>query len=408
MTTSTPTDIDAGTNQDVEANIFAVEKRDYQERILNKAIAFIDGELANKPKKFTPDGSNYISVMIESPTGSGKTVMGLTIAKLLHERGYSIGWSAMRRNLLTQAEKENVKYGFNIPDISYISMFQETAPRCDVLISDEAHHEATRSMSSIHSMVKPKIVIMLSATSSRTDQAMLGYQYKISDAGISELIQDGYLSPYDLFIIESWEPKHVVERYLHDRATWGKSIMFFLNSDQCHTAAALLRKKGVACDVVTGGTDREAQLEALRSGKLEVLINMNILTEGMDMPGLQTVFIRDTYSIVFAKQTGGRVLRRFPGIETKNIVQSTQSNIMWDRIARPRRIKTWDKTLNQWLTTGSSDRVNAAIEKTMEVLRSINPEDGFASQILRNRQRLGKRTWGKEKKNAGDTNIDDE
>ena len=41
------------------------------------------------------------SVMIESPTGSGKSVMGLLVAKLLQSMtGAKVGWVAMRRNLL--------------------------------------------------------------------------------------------------------------------------------------------------------------------------------------------------------------------------------------------------------------------------------------------------------------------
>ena len=63
--------------------------------------------------------------MIESPTGSGKTIMALAIARQMQQEfGFSIGWAAMRRNLLTQAQNENRRWGFDL-DIQTISMFDK-------------------------------------------------------------------------------------------------------------------------------------------------------------------------------------------------------------------------------------------------------------------------------------------
>ena len=73
----------------------AVQPRPYQQRIVGKAVGlFADAGLR--------------SVLIESPTGSGKTVMGLLVARALQERlGIRVGWVAMRRYLLDQARAEN-------------------------------------------------------------------------------------------------------------------------------------------------------------------------------------------------------------------------------------------------------------------------------------------------------------
>ncbi len=83
-----------------------LEIRDYQARIVGKALTHFEGT--------SPDSQAAVerpahSVMVESPTGSGKTVMGLEIARQMQRRyGYSVGWVAMRRNLLAQADRENV------------------------------------------------------------------------------------------------------------------------------------------------------------------------------------------------------------------------------------------------------------------------------------------------------------
>jgi len=78
------------------------------------------------------------SVMIESPTGSGKTCMGLLIAKALQQHeGARVGWVAMRRNLLEQVKAENNRHGINV-DLQTISMFQKNPPTdIDLLVVDE-------------------------------------------------------------------------------------------------------------------------------------------------------------------------------------------------------------------------------------------------------------------------------
>src|SRR5688572_20654220 len=86
--------------------------RPYQWRIVGKALDMFAGRHVNRFGHQEPPAR---SVLIESPTGSGKTVMGLLIAKALHSQyGLRIGWVAMRRNLLAQAAAENVRRGFGL------------------------------------------------------------------------------------------------------------------------------------------------------------------------------------------------------------------------------------------------------------------------------------------------------
>jgi Rad3-related DNA helicase len=54
--------------------------RNYQRRIIEKVVNMFIGEYQSACGEFEPSAR---SVMIESPTGSGKTCMGLAIAKVL-------------------------------------------------------------------------------------------------------------------------------------------------------------------------------------------------------------------------------------------------------------------------------------------------------------------------------------
>ena len=56
--------------------------------------------------------------------------------------------------------------------------------------------------------------------------------------------------------------------------------------------------------------DNERKLEAYRNGELQVLVNVNILTEGVDLPKTKTVFLaRPTVSSILMTQMVGRALR---------------------------------------------------------------------------------------------------
>lgn len=77
------------------------------------------------------------SILIESPTGSGKSLVALTIAKYLQNMfGITVGWVSHRSTLLTQAANENLNKEINVA-ANFISMFEKNPPGCDLLIVDE-------------------------------------------------------------------------------------------------------------------------------------------------------------------------------------------------------------------------------------------------------------------------------
>jgi len=285
------------------------EVRDYQERICEKTFNFLNS------------GN---SVMIESPTGSGKSCMALTSAKLLEDiyPGLRVGWATMRRNNLAQAERENFEKGFNL-DMKLISMFDKNPPEVDLLIVDEGHHDSTTSMNRIHSISKPKFVLGATATPVRSDKAALFFKKTVRDANTRFLVKQGYLAQFNHFSIPDWKPSTVADVYCKDRKKWGKSAIFFRTLEECNDCAYFLRSNGVKVEVVTGESDREDQLERFENGDIDVIINMMVLTEGYDNPKMQTVFCRPS-SQGPTKQMAGRVMRR-NGEMVKNIVQSADT-----------------------------------------------------------------------------------
>ena len=68
------------------------------------------------------------------------------------------------------------------------------ADRPGLLVVDEAQHDAASSMAFLHQRIRPKYILGLSATPFRTDKVKLCFDTSIRDAGIHQLIQDGYLA----------------------------------------------------------------------------------------------------------------------------------------------------------------------------------------------------------------------
>ena len=112
----------------------SIQTRTYQIRMIVKALSMFAGEHCNRFGQLEPAAQ---SVLIESPTGSGKIVMGLLIAKTLQDRhNLTVGW-VMRRNLLAQAAAENVRRQIGLR-MELISMFDKDPPQVDLLVVDEA------------------------------------------------------------------------------------------------------------------------------------------------------------------------------------------------------------------------------------------------------------------------------
>lgn len=116
--------------------------------------------------------------------------------------------------------------------------------------------------------------------------------------------------------------KFIVETFAEGKNKYGQTIVFALNVAHAITLSALFNQYGIKAgyvvssvkDAVTGVTrsreDNAAVYEAYRKGDLQVLVNVNILTEGVDLPKTQTVFLtRPTVSKILMTQMIGRALR---------------------------------------------------------------------------------------------------
>lgn len=351
----------------------AVQPRPYQQRIVSKVLDMYNGRYERGDGQIEQACK---SVMIESPTGSGKTVMGLLAAKAMQSAhpDLVVAWVAMRRNLLRQAQIENTQKGINVSNIHFVSMFDDhpdavVAARKDgkqiLMVIDEAQHDAATSMAHLHNLLEPDYILGLTATPFRTDRMKLCFEKVIKDAGIHTLIQDGYLSKFDHYSIPDWKVETVASRYCAEPERWGKSIFYFVNLEQCFALQQEFQKRGVFSEVVTGSSDRDEQLERFRNGQNNVLINCMVLTEGFDEPSLKTAWVRDSGKGC-TMQMGGRAFRLHPDLPVKQIVQSKNTYWPFMKTAMPRMQYVWQN--DAWLSLQVNpklDEINIAARKAI-------------------------------------------
>jgi len=343
-------------------------RRPYQARIIKQTVDYFLGDTIR-------------SVLIESPTGSGKTFMGLHTAQDYKDQTGQdpiVVWVAMRQHLLHQVGLEKTKFGLDI-DLRPLSMFdkhrraflakeiQDNPDRPVILCLDEAQHDAATSMTDVYQAICPDYVLGLSATPFRVDKAKLCFEKQIRDAGIHRLISDGYLSKFNLHMLDEWTPETVANAFLEDPEKWGKSVFYWLNQNQAMECHQRLLASGATNHLILGGQNYDPLIQDFRDGNVQALVNCMVLTEGFDCPELKTAWVRDS-GRGCTMQMAGRAFRLHPDVPRKNVVQSQNTRWAFSRTATPE--EQYRMMDGEWRSIKPNKRMReisvAAIKRTIQ------------------------------------------
>lgn len=145
--------------------------------------------------------------------------------------------------------------------------------------------------------------------------------------------------------------KFIVNKYFENYKAYGPTIVFALNQNHAIALNALFNEQGKKYgiksdyiissvrDMITDATisteENNKKIESYRNNEIQVLINVNILTEGTDLPKTHSVFLtRPTVSTVLMTQMVGRALRGERAGGTKeayivSFIDNWNSRIAW-------------------------------------------------------------------------------
>lgn len=216
----------------------------------------------------------------------------------------------------------------------------KSIPRFDSIIVDEAHLVPSKEESGYQKIIersRPRYLLGLTATPYRLDGGEIfgeGRQFKdkIYQITMSELVEAKYLVDFILptnaaaidrehlrkrsgqFTEESQEAefsRDVVDSCLNkwrSVASERKLSLFFCCSvEHAKLVASLIQES----ELITGETkDRDRIIAKARSGEIKAIINVNVLTTGVNIPMIDcVVFLRATASASLYVQALGRGLR---------------------------------------------------------------------------------------------------
>lgn len=221
-----------------------------------------------------------------------------------------------------------------------IERYEPTA--FDLIICDEAHHAAAQTYRKIFDYFTPRLLLGFTATPNRGDKVRLDDVFSdiIFQRDLRWGIENGYLSDifcrrvnigYDLTAVRTrmgdYAPGELekamdgtadaIAQAYKDMAT-GATLIFSVSVAHANEIAA----KIPGAVVVTGETkNRAAIVDAFTTGKIPVLVNCMVFTEGTDIPRVETVIVaRPTQSDSLYAQMVGRGLRLFPGKDKLNLI----------------------------------------------------------------------------------------
>ena len=302
-------------------------------------------------------------ILLVAPTGSGKTVIASSMMQKANERSNFNLFVAHRRELVMQCSRKLGDFGINhgvimaqkspnmmaSTQVASIQTFVSRKERDDfikphahLVILDEAHRSVSGQFKSLLGEYPDAYVIGLTATPIRNDGRALGniYEELVEAGSIQSLTSEGHLVPNRIvapsipdlqkirIVAGDYEKRaldkkmnttklvgDIVSHYIRfgeDRPT----IVFATSIAHSKHIANIFNQNGVPSGHIDSNMnelDREKQLANLDSGKIKVLSNCQILSEGWDQPKVSCVILaRPTKSYGLYIQQIGRTLRPYP------------------------------------------------------------------------------------------------
>lgn len=305
-------------------------------------------------------------VLCVAPAGSGKTTIGALLITRT-QRWKRVLWLAHRTELIDQARQRLSDLGLHVGVMmaSYERLHPEhvvpdapvqvgsvqtverrgVPPNVDLLVFDEAHRTMADSYQRIAASCPDAYVLGLTATPCRLDGRGLGdfYTYMEIIAQPSELYgrylaePRTFSAPLELLTVLYTKMRSVrmrlgdydagdLGRAVSKKTLIGgvvseamrlapkaKKIVFACSVQHSKQLVREFQRCGVSAAHLDGHTSqkqRAAMLSRLRNGTLEVICNVDVLSEGWDLPALGAVIVaRPTASLSRFLQQVGRCWR---------------------------------------------------------------------------------------------------
>lgn len=318
-----------------------IQIREYQKDIINQV--------------FTKLKTNR-RIMVQAPTGSGKTFIIAQLNKMFIAQNKRVWVLVHRKELIEQIKnslekiglypsviqsdyKYYSKYLIQIASVQTIVNRLDNVEDPDIIICDEAHHSPANTYRKIYDEYPNSKIIGLTATPVRTNGE--GFEDLFDDLilgpPVKNLISLGYLCKTKVYSRKYIDISQVKKSYgdfddnelfemLNHRKTYGdivntykkyangkKAVVFAINIEHSKRIVKNYNLAGIPAAHIDSNTNKEERdliINDFRIGKILILSNVNIITEGFDVPDCECVqLVRPTMSLSLYMQMVGRGMR---------------------------------------------------------------------------------------------------
>lgn len=282
------------------------------------------------------------------PCGGGKSVIVAEIAKRTADRKKYVLFIVHRRELCDQIERTFRWWGV---DMRYcrIMMVQTACRRLEklpvpaLIITDENHHSKASSYTKIYEYFSQAYRVGVTATPVRLDGSGLADVNDELIIGVTAkwLIENHCLAPYDYYAPKVADMTGVklkrgefdaksAENIMLEKKVFGDVIGYYKRYAEgmqavcyCTTVkhsqkmAEEFTKAGIEAVHIDGSTpkaERDRIIDAFRRGGIDILCNVDLISEGFDVPDCSCVImLRPTQSLTLYIQQAMRCMRYRPG-----------------------------------------------------------------------------------------------
>ena len=350
---------------------------------------------------------HHRSVMVQMPTGTGKTHVLAGIVSAFPGRVLIV---AHRIELISQIrEKVDALSSIKVESIQTVARRIDSTfdfiP--DLVVVDEAHHALAKTYRILWEKWPEAKFLGLTATPCRMDGTGFTdlFDSLVTSWSIEEFIRKGVLSAFCHVSIQADSEEQQLIDGLKKRGADGdyqvkemdavlnrqpsieklylsmeqhakgkKGIVYAISISHARNIAAFYSQQGikaVAMDSRTPKTERKRLVEEFKAGTIQVLVNVDIFSEGFDCPDVEFVqMARPTLSLAKYLQQVGRGLRKSEGKETCMLIDSVglfrvfglpTREWDWERMFRGEMEAWQDAKTGLWGLRGGKVKVAEAI-----------------------------------------------
>ena len=342
------------------------------------------------------------SVMAQMPTGTGKTyLLTAVIDSFVSNNPKEKVWIvAHRRELVSQIDETVRKFhsysasntSTLLSSVKAMSIqwlmrhYDEIEEEPGMIVIDEAHHALAKTYKEMWERFPKAKFLGLTATPCRLNGKGFTdlFDVLVQSWSVPEFISKGRLATYDFVSIKSdgvtqrlidslqkrgadgdyqnkemdmlLNKKPSIERLYRSLEEFGKDrkgIVYAINISHAQKITKLYQEHGVkaiAIDSKTPATERQQDIEAFKKGDIQVLVNVDIFSEGFDCPDVEFVQLaRPTLSLAKYLQMVGRGLRVAKGKKNCVIIDNVG---LYRVFGLPSQVWNWNAMFEGKLKVG--------------------------------------------------------